>query len=105
MNKETDVIIKTPVGNTDNIQVKEVVKQGTIFGPTMCCAETSIVNSIGEEVKYRHGKINIGMPVFMDDIATAGKAEYIRKGINNCARIEKEKKISFGLKKTKYMIV
>ena len=105
MNKETDVIIKIPVGNTDNIQVKEVVKQGTIFGPIMCCAETSTVNIIGEEVKYRFGKINIGMPVFMDDIATAGKAEHIRKGINNCARMEKEKKISFGLKKTKYMIV
>ena len=70
----------------------------------MCCAETSTVNSIGEEVKYRYGKINIGMPVFMDDIATAGKAEHIRKGINNCAKMEKEKKISFGLKKTKYII-
>ena len=41
----------------------------------------------------------------MDDIATVGKAEHIRKGINNCARMEKGKKISFGLKKTKYMIV
>ena len=82
-----------------------MVKQGKIFGPIMCCAETSTVNSIGEEVKYRYGKINIGMPGFMDDIATAGKAENIRKGINNCAKMEKEKKISFGLKKTKYMIV
>ena len=26
MNKETVIIIRTPVGNTDNIQVKEVVK-------------------------------------------------------------------------------
>ena len=78
MNKETYLIIRTPVGNTENIQVKEVVKQGTIFGPIMCCAETSTVNSIGEEVRY--GKINVGMPVFMDDIATAGKVEHIRKG-------------------------
>ena len=70
----------------------------------MCCAETSTVNSIGEEVKYRYGKINIEMSVFMDDIATAGKAEHIRKGINNCESMEKEKKISFGLKETKYMI-
>ena len=70
----------------------------------MCCAETSTFNSIGE-VKYSYGKIIIGMPVFMDDITTAGKAEHIRKGIKNCARMEKEKKISFGLKKTKYMIV
>ena len=105
MNKKTDIVIRTPAGNTENIQVKEVVEQGTIFGPIMCCAETSTVNSIGEDVKYRYGKINIGMPVFMDDIATAGKAEHIRKGINNCARMKKEKKISFGLKKTKYMIV
>ena len=60
INKETDVIIKTPTGNTDNIQVKKGVKQGAIFGLIMCCAETSTVISIGEEVKYRYGKINIG---------------------------------------------
>ena len=105
MNKETDIIIRTPVGNTDNMQVKEVAKQGIIFGPIMCCAETFTVNSIGEEVKYSYGKINIGMPVFMDDMATAGKVEHIRKGIKNCSRMEKEKEISFGPKKTKYMIV
>ena len=71
----------------------------------MCCAETFAVKNIGEEVKYSYGKRNIGMPVFIDDIATAGTAEHIRKGINNYVRMEKEKKISFGLKKTKYMIV
>ena len=38
MNKETDIIFRTPVGNTDNIQVKEVVKQGIILGPIICCA-------------------------------------------------------------------
>ena len=38
-------------------------------------------------------------------MTTAGKAEHIRKGINNCARMEKEKKISFGLRKTKYTII
>ena len=53
MNKETDIIIRTPVGNTENIQVKEVVKQATMFGPIMHCAETSTVNSIGEEEKKR----------------------------------------------------
>ena len=45
------------------------------------------------------------MPVFIDDIGTAGKAEHIKKGINNCKRMEKKKKIGFGLKKTNYMIV
>ena len=45
------------------------------------------------------------MPVFMDDIVTTGKTEHLRKDMNNCARMEKEKKISFSLKKTKYMMV
>ena len=58
----------------------------------MYCAETSTVNSIGEEVKYRYGTINFGMPVFMDGIATAGKAEHVRQGINNCAWVEKERR-------------
>ena len=109
MKRETDIIsyhiIFYLVENTEIIQVKEVVKQGTIFGHIMCCAEISTVNSIGEEVKYRYCKINIGMSVFMDNIATTGKTEHVRKGINNCARMEKEKKISFGLQKTKYMIL
>ena len=105
MKKETDIILRTPVGDTDNIQVKEVIKQCTIFELIMCCAETCAVNSIGEEVKYSYDKINIKMPVFMGQIARAVKAEHIRKGINNCAKMEKEKNISFGLKKTKYMIV
>ena len=70
----------------------------------MYCEEASTVHSIGE-VKYRYSNINIGIPVFIADIATTGRAEHIRKGINNCARLEKEKKISFDLKKTKYVIV
>ena len=65
MNKETGLIVRTPIGNTEHIQVKEVVTRDTIFGTIMCCTETSNVNSIGEEVKYKYGKINIGMLVFI----------------------------------------
>ena len=31
MNKETGIMIRTPVENTENVQVKEMVKQSTIF--------------------------------------------------------------------------
>ena len=92
MNRETDIIIITQIGNAKNIQAKEVVKQSTVFWPIMYCAETSTVNSTAEEVKYRYGTINFGMPVFMDGIATAGKAEHVRQGINNCAWVEKERR-------------
>ena len=41
----------------------------------------------------------------MDDIAAAGGIAEIRKGIRNCANMEKEKKMRHGLKKTKYITV
>ena len=105
INKTSNIVVDTPVGKTSSITVEEVVKQGTIFGPIMCCASTSRVNGIQEAVKYQYGKVEIGMPVFMDDIAAVGTADNIRKGIQNCRRMEIEKKMMYGLKKTKYMVI
>ena len=39
------------------------------------------------------------MSVYMDDIAE------IRKGIRNCTKVEKEKKMRYGVEKAKYMMV
>ena len=100
INKETNIIIGTAVRNTDHMRVGEVIKQGTIFCPIMCCAETYTVNSI-REVRCRYGKINIGIPVLMDKIATAGRAEHIRKSINNCAKNAKRKVDKFWSKENK----
>ena len=38
------------MGQTESIIVKKIVKQRSIFGPTICCETTSEVNSIGEAV-------------------------------------------------------
>ena len=65
INKTSNIVVDTPVGKTSSITVEEVVKQGTIFGPIMCCASTSRVNEIQEAVKYEYGKVEIGMLVFM----------------------------------------
>ena len=105
INKTSNIVVDTTVGKTSSITVEEAVKQGTTFGPIMCCASTSRVNEIQEAVKYQYGKVEIGMPVFMDDIAAVGTADNIRKGIQNCRRMEIEKKMIYGLKKTKYMVI
>ena len=81
------------------------MKQGTIFGPIMYCASTSRVSGTQEAVKYQYGKVEIGMPVFMDGIAAAGTANNITKGIQNCRRMETEKKMIYELKKAKYMVI
>ena len=70
------------------------MKQGTPFGQIMFSASTSRLNEIQEAVKYLYGKVEIGMPVFMDDIAAL---DNIRKGIQNCRRMEIEKKMIYGL--------
>ena len=71
----------------------------------MCCTTTSKVNKIGETVQYSYVKIGIGMSVYIDDIVAAGEIAEIRKGIRNCTKMEKEKKMRYGLKKTTYMMV
>ena len=105
MNKKAEIIVDTTVGQTESISIKEIVKQGSIFGPIMCCATTSRVNNIGKTVQYSYRKVDIGMSVYMDDTAAAGGIAEIRKGIRNCAKMEKEKKMRYGPKKTKYMMV
>ena len=105
LNKEAIINVKTPFGLTDPITVKEVVKQGTIFGPVLCCAATSKVNTVGSEVKVKIGNTEIGMPVHMDDIATFGNIDAVKLGISNCKVMERRKKVTYGSAKTKYMII
>ena len=103
--KTSNIVVDTTVRKTSSITVEEVVKQRTIFGPIMCCASTSKVNEIHEAVKYQYGKVKIGMPVLMDDKSAVRTADIIRKGIQNCRKMDIEKIIVYGLKKTKYMVI
>ena len=61
--KKAEIMLDTTVGQTESISVKEIVKQGSIFGPIMCCATTSKVNNIGETVQYSYHKVD--MSVYM----------------------------------------
>ena len=105
INKTSNIVADTPVGKTSSKTVEEVMKQGTIFGPIMCCTSTSRVNEIQEVVNYQYGKVEISMSVFMDDVAAVGTANIIKKGTQNCRRVEIEKKMIYGLKKSKYMVI
>ena len=57
INKTSNIVVDTPVGKTPSITEEELVKQGTIFDPIMCCGSTSKVNEIYEGVKYQYGKV------------------------------------------------
>ena len=40
MNERAVFRVSTPAGLTKEVEVKEIVKQGTVFGPKLCCAST-----------------------------------------------------------------
>ena len=105
MNQRSKVTINTPFGETGNIEIEELVKQGTAYGRVICCTTTAGVNDIGEKVCCKYGDTELGMTVFMDDISAVGDTEEIRKGIRNCRKMETLEKFEYGLKKTKIMIV
>ena len=105
LNEETEIIVDTPLGKTGKKKVGEIVKQGTVLGPDLCCIETDQINNIGENQNKSVGEQVVGILVFVDDVMSAGTAEDIRKAIRNFAEMEKIKKFTYGLKKTKYMVM
>ena len=105
LNKTANITIKTPIGETESFRAEETVKQGTIWGPEICCVETDRINEIGEDCKSMISDVEVGVLGYMDDILGAGTAEKIKKVARNMRRMERLKKYTFGLEKTKYMIV
>ena len=105
MNKDTEITVDTPSGRTEKRCVGEVVKQGTVLGPTLCCIETDQINQIGEDQGKPLGNQVIGILVFVDDVMSAGTAADVERCIRNLHEMEKQKKFTYGLKKTKYMVI
>ena len=105
LNSEAEITIDTPLGKTEKQKVSNIVKQGTVLGPDLCCIETDQVNKIGEHQERYVGEQVVGILVFVDDVMSAGTAEEVRKAIRNFAEMERRKKFTYGLKKTKYMVI
>ena len=52
MNKKAKIEIETPTGKTEEIEVTEIVKQGTAFGTILCCVNSEKVNEVNEKALY-----------------------------------------------------
>ena len=69
INKKAKIVADTPVGQTEIININEILKQGSSFKQIMCRLATSKVNDIGKRVQYHYEKVGIGMSVYKDDRA------------------------------------
>ena len=84
MNKKAEVIFRTPAGETEEVAISKIVKQGTIHEPVLCSAETAQVKNEKEIVECDYGPVKIGIPVFMDNVIGAGRHEHLSRTIRNC---------------------
>ncbi len=96
MNQDVTAEVNTPFGISEPFQAKEIVRQGTIWGPQLCSVTTDRINKMEDDVETRVNGVIIKSPVFVDDMNGMGKAE----GIENMGRkmdvLETTKKFSFN---------
>ena len=105
MNQITRVTVNTPMGITNEFEVCEVVKQGTIFAPTLCCSNTGKINQLKPQTStIITPDVIVQAIVYVDDIAGGGDKEVPQGITENLNIMEEEKGYTFGTKKTNYMI-
>ena len=74
MNQKAKVIIDTPAGITDEFEIQEIVKQGTVWGPKLCCAQTDDINQYGHQ-NTSIGTTTLNSRIFVDDMAGMGRQQ------------------------------
>lgn len=105
LNEEATFRVITPAGVTNEIKVNEIVKQGTIFGPKLCCASTGKVNNGITKSTVVFPSISIKAATFVDDIGAFGTKELIENTMKRCQEMEREKMMEFSTEKSKWMCI
>ena len=108
MNKDITAEVDTPHGKTEAFEIEEAVRQGTIFGTTMCGTSTNQINKMGKpEYTLLHQRFQIMSPIFVDDIAAMGETGQIEMVGRKMNALESTKKFQFNNKedKTDNMII
>ena len=109
LNKKAIITIQTPVGDTNPIEVHEIVKQGTIYGPILCDINTDKVNTVGSRNITTIGpNIQCMSLIYVDDIQHGGShLKSIERAASNCSSMEQLRKYIFNneVEKTAFMII
>ena len=77
LNKEAYFRVDTPAGMTQEISVEEIVKQGTVYGPKLCCASTGKINEGLEETETIFPDLIVKALAYVDDLTSGGSRKFI----------------------------
>ena len=108
MNEVARIVVQTPLGPTREIQVKRIVRQGTVYGPQICISSMDKINLLGTDVVTCYGPhLQIRAVAYVDDVTGAGSVTSSNNVITNCNILEDQKKMTFNNKdgKTEYLVV
>ena len=89
MNKHGEVKLKTPIGDIGPVKANEIVRQGTIMGPTLCCVNTDQINKVGvTSINTIGPRIKLQALAYVDDIQNSsstldGLTKVGKKSTNN----------------------
>ena len=105
LNQKALFRVATPAGLTEEVEVEEIVKQGTVYGPKLCCASTGKINQGLDEIEVIYPNVSIQAMTYMDDIEGGGSAKFVKAVMENCRMKEIEKLWEFSEKKSKWMCI
>ena len=108
INEKTRMQVDTPLGKTKEINLERIVKQGTVYGPQLCCASTDKINGMEyDSTTVVAPAVEMKSMIFVDDFFDGGSTEVVERAGRNLNKMEETKGFTFnvGEAKTQYMIV
>ena len=106
MNENGKAIIECPAGESDTIDIKENVRQGTIYGPKLCGIVTDRINQVSRKNVTLIRNIEIESLIFVDDIMfPTSTKEGVERAVGNFKSMEELKKFTFSTDPSKSAIL
>ena len=108
MNKSAEMVIQTPVGETQLIEIQEVVMQGTVMAVVMCArlidTATENLENVGAGVQY--GEVRVTTQMFQDDILQSStNAETTQRAAVANEVFQDTYRMRFNMGKTQMMCI
>ena len=102
LNREADIIVRTPFGNTQSFEICNLVKQGTVLGPILNNCSLDDVCSEGHG--HNMGTVEIRAMDFVDDLADPNNGYFeALKSNQTISSIQKHKRLTFSAEKCKIL--
>ena len=105
LNQQAHFKVNTPGGVTQEIVVKEIVKQGTVYGPKLCCGSTGKINEGIKEVEVIYPSVSVKAMAYVDDIAGGGSRNLVKAVMEQGREMESKKLWEFSVEKSKWMCI